>query len=105
MLCNVNAAGFKDALTHFHTLPRWLEFQFVLTKCDLGGASHLLSGVSHHLLGEFHHLQIIGVRPIEFKLRKFRVVLERHAFVAEVTSDLIDSFQVTHEQTFEIQLE
>ena len=65
----------------------------MLAEFDLCGASHLFGGVGDHLLGQFHDLQIIGVGPIEFKLREFRVVLERNAFVAEVASDLVDSFQ------------
>jgi hypothetical protein len=77
----------------------------VLAVFDLGGACHLLGGIGDHLLGQFHHLQIIRVCPIEFQLREFRVVLERHTFIAEVAPDLINAFHVTDKQTLEIQLE
>ena len=105
MLGDVDAAGFKNAHAHFHAFPRRFEFQFVLAEFDLGGAGHLFGGISDHLLGQFHHLQIVRICPIEFQLSEFGVVLERNAFIAEVTPDLIHPFQIADQQTFEIQLE
>ena len=94
MLGNVNAAGFEDALPHFHTLPRRLKFQLMLAKFDLCGASHLFGGEGDHLLGQFHHLQIISISTIEFQLCELGIMFEGNTFITEVASNFIDALQV-----------
>ena len=102
---NVDAAGLEDALAHFQPLPRRCQVDVIVLVGDFLRSQNLLSGIGDHLLGQFHHLQIIRIGPVELKLGEFRVVLERDALVAEITSDLIDLFQIAYEQPLEIQLE
>ena len=104
MLGNVNATDLLDTSAHFEPAPRRCEVNFLAFICDFLCAKHLLRRIRNHLLGQFHDLQIVCVGPIELKLCEFRIMLERDAFIAEVASNLIDAFEISHKQALEIQL-
>ena len=57
---------------------------------------------SQHFLAQVHHLIHVGIRPIEFKHREFRIVFRRDAFVAEVSVQLINLFKAAHDQPLQI---
>ena len=89
----------------FQPAPGRREVQLLPLVRELLLAKHALHRVRDHLLGQCHHLLVVRVGPVELQLRELRVVLEGHAFVAEVAADLVDAFQVADQQALEIQLE
>ena len=48
---------------------------------------------------------IVPVRGVELQLREFGIVLERHAFIAEVAADFVHALVHAHQQALQIQLE
>ena len=60
-------------------------------------AQNALRDLRDHLFGHFHDVVVVSISHVELKLSKFRIVFERHAFVAEVPTDLIDAVQSADE--------
>ena len=74
------------------------------------GSDHLGRAIDGHgalgdqLLGQLHHALVIGISLVKLQQGEFRVVLDRHAFVAELAADLVDPLKAADDQALEIEL-
>ena len=59
---------------------------------DLLAAARGLRGLTEHLLGEIHEVIVIRIRPVEFHLGEFRVVLKGNPLIAEIAPNFINPF-------------
>ena len=61
--------------------------------------------VTHQTLCNIHHAVVIGVRLIQLKQRKFRIVARINALVAENAADFIYLIKAADNQPLEVQLQ
>src|SRR5574344_491815 len=59
--------------------------------------------MTEHILCQIHHAIVISICLIKLHQGKFRIVSGVESFVAEYTSDLIDSLHTAHDQSLQIQ--
>src|SRR5471032_127999 len=69
-----------------------------------GGAVRIDGGLADDGFGEVHQPFVVGVGRVEFHHREFRIVTDRHAFVAEVAVDLEHAVEAAYHQALEVQL-
>ena len=93
-----------QTLADLHPIPGGCQVDFVPTPMDDHRTQNALSYLRNHLFRHFHDRVVISVSHIELKLRKFGVVLERHAFIAEIPPNFVDAVQSANKQTLQVKL-
>ena len=93
-----------QAIAELHPGPRGLEVDFNPLIGNPLAASHLLRHVSDHLLSQLHHLVVICISHVELEHRKFRIMGAVDALIAEIPSNFIHPFQVSYQQSLQVQL-
>ena len=63
-----------------------------------------LSEITNQFFNQIRDFLEIGIGPVAFEHREFRIVLARNAFVAEVAVHFEDLVEPADEQTFQIKL-
>lgn len=70
------------------------------THCSsLTKARKLHKPTIEHILGECHKVVVIGERHVKLAHSKFRIVRQIDAFVAELSADLVNALDATHNQS------
>lgn len=101
----VDAGVLLDSLSHRHALPALGEIDLHALIHHLGAAQNLFADMDYHVLGNIHHAVVIGVRLIQLKQRKFRIVARINALVAENAADFIYLIKAADNQPLEVQLQ
>ena len=94
---NINAGMVNQTLADLQPVPGWGQVNLVPLKHDLHRPQHTLCHLRNHLFGHFHDHVVIRIRHVELELGKFGIVLERHAFVAEIPSDFVNAVHPANE--------
>ena len=89
---------FLDGIEHRDSAVGSLEVNLTLSDLDLRSAKHAKADILKQLLREAHHPVVVLVGDIDLHGRELGVVRTIHALVAEVTAELIDSLEATHDE-------
>ena len=85
----VDAGGIQNRLPQRDTPPGGTQVNVMPLPHDHVTAHDNLRHVGDHFFGAAHDILIVGVGFVKLQLRKFRIVLEADAFIAEVAPDLV----------------
>ena len=77
----------------------------MLAPIHLQTASARGEGIGNDLFREIHHRLVIAIRLIDFKHRKFRIVLGANSFIPIDAAEFVNPLKATHQQPFEVQLQ
>ncbi|KAL7354378.1 hypothetical protein ACKS0A_10728 [Histoplasma ohiense] len=103
------ARSFFKGRDHLNSLP-WslpIDLEFLARlgmECSFIATSDMLYEPRNKFLGHVHDIVDISVCPVELARGEFRVMSEIDALVSELTTQLVNSFQATDNQHFEIKL-
>src|SRR6516162_6059587 len=76
----------------------------MLSEIKLERPQHCLGHVSHQALSELDHVAEVGVGLVKLQHGELGIVLSGNTFVAEVTIDLVDAVESTHNQALQVKL-
>ena len=99
-LPEVNTSHFLDCIYHVPSLVRPLEVDGLAHEFKFSLSEYFHCNIFEQLFIHFHHAFQIRVGTICFHCCEFWIVLEVHTFITEDSSDFIDSFQITDNQSF-----
>ena len=93
-----------DGLQNGQTAVRGFEADGVVANLDLCGAVDSQTDALQQFLRETHHPIIVFVAHVQLHTGKLRVVVAVHAFVAEITANLVHALKSAYNQALEVQL-
>ena len=104
-LVKINSCVFLDGIYHRQSLERLGKIHLMITILEDLGTCHFLGNVTIKLLGKIHHTVIICIRLIKLHQCELRIMSGIQSLITEHTTNLVNTFHATYDQSLEIQLQ
>ena len=104
LLGSVARSVLVDRFDDGQAVERLGQVQLAAAVGQGGGAVRIDGGLADDGFREVHQPFVVGVGRVEFHHREFRVVTDRHAFIAEVAVDFEHAVEAAHDQALQVQL-
>ena len=104
VLPEVNASDFLDSVNHVDAFEWFVDLDFSSLVVDRSITFNRFSSVLDDTFSQVHDIVEVSVSLVNFNRCELRVVSGIHTFVTEDTSDFVNTFHTTNNETFEVEL-